>query len=80
MSTPAITRKGLARSAAVRQQTPPGLNADTLVGQLGLSADARGRIAPHIAELNSLLERQADLSRQNAELWTVVPGTSGVDR
>jgi len=54
--------------AAVRQQTPPGLNVDTLASQLGLSASAKARIAPRIKELNALLQRRDQIRRQNADL------------
>jgi hypothetical protein len=54
--------------AAVRQQTPPGLNVDTLASRLGLSASAKARIAPRIKELNALLQRRDQIRRQNADL------------
>jgi hypothetical protein len=54
--------------AAVRQQTPPGLNVDTLASRLGLSASAKARIAPRIQELNALLQRRNRIAQQNADL------------
>lgn len=54
--------------AAVRQHTPPGLNVDSLASRLGLSASAKARIAPRIAELNALVQRRDQINRQNADL------------
>lgn len=55
--------------AAVRQQSPPGLNVDTLASRLGLSAKAKARIAPQIDELNSLLRRHDHLRQEHVRLW-----------
>lgn len=60
----------LAGTAAVQQQAPPTLDADSLANRLGLSAEMQERIAPEIEELSALLARRGELWEESQDLRT----------
>ncbi len=56
--------------AAVQQQAPPKIDADSLATQLGLSSKEKAQVAPHIDQLNQLLAQRDRMRREHQQLWT----------
>ena len=63
--------------AAAQQQTPPGVDVDTVASRLDLSDEQRGQIAPELEELNDVLARLDETRREHAELRAVMREVRG---
>ncbi len=69
-ATAAVGLVLVAGLAAVRQQTPPELNADSLASRLAIPPEVREKFASRVDELNALLARQRAAREQSIRVWT----------